>query len=199
MNKKIFYIGITLCAILIAIFTYSFIKNKMITESIANSFEQYKKQCNKTLTSETEKITTYTNSFYGFSFTIPDDYVVCEIGSESKDRFNLHIMPRTMFMSQDIVFSKDGAFKIMTDSLLVQITKGAIEGLPQLAIKERLPSKIIGGIEADTAVADLPKCTKKSCPEITVYRFLRNGFQYEFSAAKPFDAVFNSFVFLPKK
>ena len=104
-----------------------------------------------------------------------------------------------MFMFQDIVFSKGGAFKIMSDSLLIQITKGVLEGLPQTIIKEVLPNRMIGGIESSVGIADLVSCTKKSCPRINVARFERNGFQYEFSAAKPFDEVFDSFIFLPQK
>ncbi len=200
MNKKHILLTLIVTTTLIIGVVYFIIQNKITASELAyKTFQQYKKQCNPSLMSDTEKITTYTNGFYGFTFNIPDDYVVCEIGSENKNVLNLHITPRVLFMSQNASLTKDAALKLLTDSLFIQITKGTLPGLPQVKIKEMLPNRMIGGIESSVGIADLIGCTKKSCPKITVHRFLRDGFQYEFSATKPFDTVLNSFVFLPKK
>lgn len=162
-------------------------------------FSAYKQQCDFSGMSEETRL--YANKIYGFSFTYPQDYVVCEIKpSDSSEEYgvhtNLHVMPKKLFESIDYEYvTKHNN----TDSLLIEISGPTAPQIPKVEIKQILPSRKIDGIEATIGVANLLQCKKASCPRVVVTRFTRDTISYEFGAVQPFDEVMSTFKFLSEK
>lgn len=194
-NKKIFFA--LLLVTIIGTFLVFSIKKKSSVDLTATYFTAYLSMCDSSGMSSDN---TYISKKYEFTFTYPEDVVVCELKfSESNQEFGtiaqFHIMKKDLFTSTDAGYIKD---KYATDSLKIKIRRNGIPDIIKEKIVTYLPLRKIDGINAKVGIGDLSECKNSFCADIRITRLIANEVEYEFIGNQTFDKILDTFSFLSK-
>ena len=194
-NKKFFLILLIVSAVVL--FSVFSIKKKSLPDLTVTYFTAYLSRCDF---SGMSRDNIYTSKKYEFSFTYPENTVVCELHfSESNQEYGtiaqFHVMKKDLFISTDAAYIND---RYAIDSLKIKIRRKSTPDIIKEKIVTDLPLRKINGINARVGIGELSECKNSFCADIRITRLIANEVEYEFIGNQTFDKILDTFSFLSK-
>lgn len=186
--KKLYIIAVLIISLVFLIFFYfGFNKSSDEKNASMNLFEHYKSEC-KIFDAEDNESRIYKNELFGFSFTYPENSLICERGVKNHAEDNVKPEMEIAIWSKTNFFNN----KMSSPELIVYINNPDLSLLPasEIISSEQIE---ISGIKTDKKLQKSSFCTTEDCPTFTSINLVHQGNNIEIQSWVDSQSILDSF------